>query len=168
MLKYLFGSKMLKLDNNRDEDWLTFTTENAKIANTMGYRSIPFHQTLIDFFVRGKNIKPDPFNAWYLYQLSTGFIDDAKYPFGDFNILEHIKVWKEWLKAYMNGKKVEDWATKTDILPKQFYHILYQYYMITENVHFISDEAKANVQKIHDLEVPSSYFYELRDLINSL
>jgi hypothetical protein len=31
--KYLFGSKMLKLNNNRDEDWLTFTTENAKTAN---------------------------------------------------------------------------------------------------------------------------------------
>ena len=40
--------------------------------------------------------------------------------------------------------------------------------MIKENTHWISEEAKAEVQKIHDLEVSSSYFYELRDLINSL
>jgi hypothetical protein len=40
--------------------------------------------------------------------------------------------------------------------------------MIKENTHQISDEAKINVQKIHDLEMPSSYFYELRELINSL
>mgnify|MGYP006988383097 CR=1 FL=1 len=68
----------------------------------------------------------------------------------------------------MNAEKTEEWAFKTNILPKQFYHILYQYYMIIENTHWISDSAKVDVQKIHDLEMPSSYFYELRDLINSL
>lgn len=168
MLKYLFGSKMLKLENNRDEDWLTFTTDNAKTARENGYKSIPFYQTIINFFVRGKNIKSDPFNALFLYQLSTDFIDDAEYPFKDFNILEYKEVWKEWLKEYVNSENIESWATKADILPKQFYHLLYQYYMITENAHWISDSAKAEVQKIHDLEMPSSYFYELRDLINSL
>jgi hypothetical protein len=54
------------------------------------------------------------------------------------------------------------------MLPKQFYQLLYQYYMIKENTHWISEEAKAEVQKIHDLEMPSSYFEELRALINSL
>jgi hypothetical protein len=40
--------------------------------------------------------------------------------------------------------------------------------MIKENTHWISEPAKELVQKIHDLEMPSSYFYELKDLINSL
>jgi hypothetical protein len=40
--------------------------------------------------------------------------------------------------------------------------------MVLENAHFISDEAKVDVQKIHDLEMPSNYFYELRDKINRL
>lgn len=168
MLKYLFGSKMLRLENNRDEDWLTFIDENAKTAGEQGYKSIPFYKTIIKCFTKGKNIKADPFNALYLYQLSVGFIDDAGYPFSDFNIFEHTDVWKEWLKGYINSATAEEWAVKQDILPKQFYHILYQYYMITENVHFISAEAKAEVQKIHDLEMPSSYFYELRELINNL
>ena len=74
----------------------------------------------------------------------------------------------QWLKAFINSPAAEKLAKKNEILSKPFYHILYQYYMIIENAHWISDEAKANVQKIHDLEVPSSYFYELRDLINNL
>lgn len=166
--KYLFGSKMLRLNNNRDEDWLTFTDENAKTANEMGCKSIPFYRAIVNHFIGGRNVDADPFKALYLYQLSAPFIDDEGYPFKDFNILEHKAVWIEWLKAYMNDEITEQWANKTDILPKQFYHLLYQYNMIVEDVHFISDEAKADVQKIHDYEMPSSYFYELRDKINSL
>jgi hypothetical protein len=134
----------------------------------MGCKSVPFYKILINFFTRGKNIKPDPFNALYLYQLSAPFIDDADYPFGDFIILEHKEVWVKWLKAYMNSEKTEKWALERDVLPKQFYHILYQYYMLVENTHWISDEAKKIVQKIHDYEMPTSYFYELKELINSL
>jgi hypothetical protein len=55
-----------------------------------------------------------------------------------------------------------------DILPKWFYHLAYQYNMIIEDTHWISDEAKVDVQKIHDFEMPSSYFYELREKINNL
>jgi hypothetical protein len=40
--------------------------------------------------------------------------------------------------------------------------------MITEDVHFISEAAMVDVQKIHDLEMPASYFYELKEMINSL
>ena len=166
--KYLFGSKMLKLNNNRDEDWLTFIDESAKVARETKCHSIPFYKALIGCFTRGAYIQQDHYNALYLYQLSAPFINDANYPFNDFNVLEHKDVWVKWLKAYMNAEEIEQKALKNDMLPKTFYHILYQYHMITENVHFISDEAKVDVQKIHDLEMPSSYFYELRDKINSL
>lgn len=159
---------MLKLNNNRDEDWLTFTEENSKTANEMGCKSIPFYRVIIQHFINGNSINDDPFKALFLFQLSAPFINDTDYPFNDFNILEHKEVWIKWLKAYMNAEKTEAWALKGDILPKQFYHILYQYNMIIEDTHFISEEAKINVQKIHDLEMPSSYFYELRDMINSL
>ena len=166
--KYLFGSKMLKLENAHDEDWLIFVDCKGKEAAAMGCRSIPLYKAVIGHFNKGKNIKRDYHKAVILYQLSVGFINDADYPFKDFNILEHKEVWNKWLKAYINHAETESLATKTDTLPKQFYHLLYQYHMIIENIHFISDEAKVNVQKIHDLEMPSSYFYELRDLINSL
>lgn len=166
--KYLFGSKMLKLNNNRDEDWLTFTDENAKTANEMGCKSIPFYKVIVNHFINGNNVKADTFKALFLFQLSAPFINDTDYAFKDFNILEHKEVWIKWLKAYMNAEQTEEWALKNDILPKQFYHILYQYNMIIENVHFISNEAKVDVQKIHDYEMPSSYFYELREKINEL
>ena len=166
--KYLFGSKMLKLENNRDEDWMTFIEADPRTAREKNCHSIEFYQTILKHFVNGQNITADPFNGLYLYQLSMGFIMEEEYPFKWFNILEHKEIWLKWVKAYVNAKFTETWATEIKTLPKQFYHLLYQYYMIKENTHWISEEAKAEVQKIHDLEMPSSYFEELRALINSL
>lgn len=168
MYKYLFGSKMLGLDNCRDEDWLTFINERGLSIREKGYRSISFYKTVLNNFVRGRNIKADPYKALQIYQLSAPFHNDTEYPFNDFNILEHKTVWINHLKSYMNSEEIEQKANTQDILPKTFYHILYQYNMITEGTHQITYEAKVNIQKIHDFKMPSSYFYELRDLINSL
>ena len=168
MNKYLFGSKMLKLENARDEDWISFVDCKGKDIKEMGYRSISCYRAVVNHFITGRNIKSDTYKAIHLYQLSAGFNGDDEYPFNDFNILEHKEVWKQWLKAFVNDEKNEVIATKEEHLPKSYYQILYQYNMIVEDTHWISDEAKVNVQKIHDLEMPSSYFYELRDLINSL
>lgn len=166
--KYLFGSKMLKLNNPRDEDFLAFVNSRGSEITEQGHRSVSLYKDIIACFIQGKNIKSDPFTALYLYQQSAPFHDNADYPFNDFNIMEHKAVWINYLKAYMNDEAVEEKAMAKDILPKTFYHILYQYRMILENTVWISDEARVNVQKIHDLEMPSSYFFELRDLINSL
>jgi hypothetical protein len=168
MKKYLFGSKMLKLENARDEDRISFVDMRGKEIKDYTQRSIPLYKSTIKNFIAGKNVKSDIYRAIHLYQLSAGFNGDDEYPFNDFNILEHKEVWKQWLKAFVNDEKNEGIATKGDYLPKSYYQILYQYNMIIEDTHWISDEAKVNVQKIHDLEMPSSYFYELRDLINSL
>lgn len=166
--KYLFGSKLLKINNPRDEDWLIFVNEKASKVKEKNHRSIPFYNRMITRFTEGKNNVDNGFKALYLYQLSAPFINDANYPFNHFNIFEHKQVWIAQLKGYINREKTEQAAIKTELLPKQFYHLLYQYYMLTEDVHFISAEAKAKVQKIHDLEMTSSYFYELRELINDL
>lgn len=167
-LKYLFGSKMLKLKNNRDEDWQIFIPDHPDGERKRGYRSIKFFNIFIEDFKKGKNQPEDFYKSCFLYQLSGGFHEEENYPFKDFNILEHKDVWIKQLKGYMNLPETEEKALKDDILPKTFYHILYQYNMIIEGIHFISEEAKTDVQKIHDFEIPSSYFCELRDLINSL
>ncbi len=159
---------MLKLNYNRDEDWVTFVDECSKDATAKKCQSIPFYNRIKECFIKGEYINKNPYYALFMYQISVGFHDDTNYPFKEFNILEHKEVWIKWLKAYMNAEDTEMWAMEKDVLPKQCYHILYQYYMITENVHFISEEAKVDVQKIHDFEMPSSYFYELRDRINSI
>lgn len=165
--KCLYGSKMLKLDNCSDEDWVFLVDNSRKYVNGIATMNYPFYNRLVNSFTKGSNVDGDPYKALFLYQMSKGFHDDPDYPF-DFNVLEYKDTLAKCLKTYVNLPRVEQSAIKTDILPKKFYHLLYQYYMITENVHFISDEAKAQVQKIHDLEMPSSYFYELRKLINSL
>lgn len=166
--KYVLGSKMLRMNNPRDTDEVTFVDKPSWQVRERGKISIPFVKMVIDSFTDGKNKPSDHYKSFYIYQLSAPFIEDENYPFKDFNILEHKDVWVKQLKGYMNHPATEEMAMKEDILPKNFYHILYQYNMIVENAHWISDEARENVQKIHDLEMPSSYFYELRELINSL
>lgn len=162
----LLGSKMLRMNNYRDEDWLTFVDIPPEEKKN-GEISIPFLLNLIHSFVEGKNVPGDASKALYLYQISEGFHTSDDYPIS-FNILEHKNVWIQCLKSYMNSERTEKSIENRDILLKKFYHILYQYHMIIEDTHWISDEARVNVQKIHDLEMPSSYFYELRELINSL
>ena len=168
ILKYLVGSKMLGLDNCRDEDWITLIDERTPFDNQNGHVRIAFLQTLINHFIEGKGQHNDPYKSKYIYQISAGFHDDRDYPFKDFNILDHKQVWIKKLKGYMNHPETEKFALASGSLNKTFYHILYQYYMIVENTHFISEEAKTDVQKIHDFEMSSRYFYELRDLINGL
>ena len=140
----------------------------SNLEKKQGYRSIPFNLTIIKHFIDGNTQADDDYKATALFQLSNGFHSEEDYPFKEFNILNHKEAWANQLKSYMSLPETEFFALKEKLLPKRFYYIEYQYYMIKENVHFISDEAKINVQKIHDLEMPSSYFYELRDLINSL
>ena len=166
--KYLLGSKMLRLDNCRDEDLVSFVDKRGAEIKSSCERSIPFYKKRLERFMMGKNKPEETYKAVHLYQLSAPFIEDENYPFNFFNILEHKKVWIEQLKGYINLPKTEEWGTRYETLPKQFYHLLYQYYMITEGVHFISEAAMVDVQKIHDLEMPSSYFYTIRDLINGL
>ena len=167
-LKYLFGSRMLKLENPRDEDWLTFVDVPRGASLPPFHRSIETEKRIIENFSKGVVSPYNVIKARILYQRSREFHNDADYPFNDFSILEHKKAWKEHLKNYMSLDSTEKCALKGDILPKKFYHMLYQYHMIIEDTVWISEGAKVNVQKIHDLEMPSSYFYELRDLINSL
>lgn len=165
---YLFGSKMLKLNNPRDEDWLEFVDVPRGTVIERNQRRLEFEQRRIKSFIEGKNMPEDSYKALFFYQLNGGFQEDENYPFKDFNILEHKKVWAAHLKNYINLPETERFAMSFDNLHKMFYHLLYQYYMITEDTHFISPEALAEVQKIHDLEVPNTEFFGLKELINSI
>ena len=169
--KYLFGSKMLKLDNPRDEDWITFVDapRGTKLENNGEHQHLVwFEKKRIQGFIQGKNMPTDSYKALIFYQLSGGFQEDQSYIFKDFNILEHKEVWVQHLKNYINLPETEQFAMSFEKLHKKFYHLLYQYYMITEDTHFISSEAKDHVQKIHDLEMPNTEFFGLKELINSI
>lgn len=165
--KCLFGSKCLGLCNCSDEDWAIITDKPIKYIDGIAALNYPFYSKIVQNFITSRNAEGDAYKALFLYQLSKGFHSDINYPF-DFNILEHKENWAKCLKSYVNLPRLEQEANSKAILTKKFYHLLYQYYMITEDTHFISDEARAKVQKIHDLEMPASYFYELKEMINSL
>jgi hypothetical protein len=158
---------MLCLDNCSDEDWAIITDRQCKYIDGVAAINHTFYSKIINNFSKDKNAAGDAYKALFLYQLSRGFHDDPEYPF-NINVLEYKPILAKCLQTYINLPRLEQEAMKTANLPKKFYHLLYQYYMITEDTHFISDEARAKVQKIHDLEMPSSYFYTIRDLINRL
>jgi hypothetical protein len=158
---------MLKLDNCSDEDWVVFVDDSRPYVGKIATRSYPFYSRLVDNFKKGRNADGDPYKALFLYQMSKGFHEDSEYPF-DFDILQYKDIWAKCLKTYINKPEVEQSALKSGSLPKKFYHLLYQFVMITENTHFISDREKAIVQKIHDHQMPSDYFYVLKNLINDL
>lgn len=169
--KYLFGSKMLKLNNPRDEDWLEFVDvpRGTKIDNREHNRHrLGFEQRRIKSFIEDRNMPDDSFKSLIFYQLSNGFHEEDDYPFKDFNILNYKDIWIKQLKNYINQDSTEKFALAYNVLHKKFYHLLYQYYMIIEDTHFISDAAKEKVQEIHDLETNPNYFYELKHLINTL
>ena len=93
-MKFLFGSKMLKLQNNRDEDWIQFVDKMGKEIVNSEERSIPFYKTTIQHFVIGERFMKDHlYNAGHLYQLSSGFDHGEDYPFNNFNILQHKSIW---------------------------------------------------------------------------
>lgn len=152
MNKTLVGSSLLLLDNCRDVDWLT-TVDHVK--------------DILGRFKIGAVSRTDFYASWALFQFSAPFHPEDNYIFKDFNIFEYKEIWIRQLKGYINSIDLEKIALK-QVLPKWYYQYVYQYYMIIENVHFISAEAKAEVQKIHDLEVPGSYIYRIKELIDSL
>lgn len=164
--KIIIGSACLKLEKQRDLDFLTIDTSIQKpiLGKVLTKKQVDW---CIKSYLNNSTTGFNPFSVCVLYMLSNGFHEETNYPFKYFNILAHSEIQRLQLQQYMNSYDTERLKQQA-ILPKQFYHILYQYYMIIENTHWISEEAKAQVQKIHDYEVPAEYFYELRDLINSL
>ena len=145
---------MLNLSNCRDKDHLV----TANMSRLPGY---------IKLFTAGHINPADSYRPTYLYQLSNKYHLESDYPFSDFDIFDYKDVWINCLKSYINNLNII-YISKLKTLPKHYYHFVYQYYMIKENQHYISEEAKAEVQKIHDLEVPGSYIYKIKELIDSL
>lgn len=159
MSKYLIGSKLLLLDNCRDEDWITLSEGSKKLR---------IHEKMIENFMKGKNYPGDSYKGRVLYQLSNGFYaDSAEAPFPHFNILEHKENWIQCIKSRFAFYDI-DTIAQLEILPKYFYHFIYQYYMIKENTHYISEEGKSIVQKVHDLEKPGYFIYIINDMIKEL
>lgn len=162
--KILFGSQILRLRNPRDIDDFIFYEEPYQQKPSIIGRT-----KWIECFKKGLTCPEDQSMVCWLYQYSGAFHENVEnYPWIDFDIFEHKERWINQLKSFINLPSTEEFALSRKILHKRFYHLMYQYYMITENVYYISEEGMEYVQKIHDFEMPNSFFYELREKINSL
>ena len=90
--KFLFGSKMLRLNNCRDEDWIIFSNdmvEQYDHKSPCHHINIQHEKKIIDNFKTNNIISNSVYQALFLYQMSEGFhCNESNFPI-KFNILQH-------------------------------------------------------------------------------
>lgn len=171
-MKYLTGSKMLGLTNNKDTDYICFVdidgNENTEdktidyIKTTMDrlQKTLHFERTGGDSIYR---------NQIYNYQYDEFFMGK------DFPINYHILDYREeYIRLLKDIVKNEDFNfTKSAIFnngicSKIIYHIAYGVFILENNSPEITPEQKAIVQKIHDRQMPIAYLDVLEEKIRNL
>ena len=170
--QFLFGSRLLKLDNCRDYDYVHFDTDEVvRIEGEHHINHNSYHVESVFRNIRDSKTKLLSNNFIiinYFYQFSKCFHPEPDYPL-QCDIRNIKEGWITLLKRHINDSEAEKRYTEnTDILRKNFYHIAYQYFMIVDNAIYLEGEHKQIVQKIHDKEMPVAYFQELKQLINAL
>ena len=99
----------------------------------------------------------------------------------DFPIIYHILDYKEKLKRLLNLFIIQEFSVfgkvskgvysrnmNRYVLPKIFYHIAYNLFILENNSVKLTDEQLEIVQKIHDKEMPVEYGEELKQRILNL
>ena len=169
MSKYLIGSKLLGLKNNKDTDYLVLGEKEkdyAILENGIeySYKTFEWINNQMKFQEYKKNKRFFLFN----YQL------DAKIIGQNFPIEYHILDYKNELIEYLNwivenrkfnfSKKI---TVNKKCCAKKIYHIAYNMFILQNNSPILTNEQKEIVQKIHDKEMPVEYLDEMEKIIKS-
>ncbi len=177
MKEYLIGSQLLGLSNNKDVDYIVI---NNNIDNSYGV--FCEHKDGADYFNYTEktlndiyNFKMDykkGFNIYLFvvfYQLDADIIGQD-FPL-EYHILNNRDKWKELLMYIVFAEKMN--FTKkarftNGCISKLIYHIAYLTYILKNNSTTLTAEQKANIQKIHDKQMPLEFLDELKADIMSL
>lgn len=170
---YTVGSQMLGLSGCNDLDLIYFGEAPHRSVGSDHFIIMDLDQlkdVLLKFdepnrFVRHFN---RPICGYY-YQYSKCFHPEADYPI-NWDVRDHKEGWKQLLKNHMTHKEAESYYILQDsgVCRKTLYNIAYQYYMLLDNVVWVTGEHLEIIQKIHDLQMPAEYFYKLREQILAL
>ena len=169
---YLVGSRLLMLDNCRDTDYIYFDGIKQSSGNNCCYikMNLPHVELILSQMGNpAKTLRSFNFPVCnYYYQFSSCFQPDD-FPI-KWDIRDNKEAWKTLLKQHIsNQKAVDKYINPSEgLCKKPLYNIAYQYFMIVDDAVWLSGEHKQIVQKIHDLEMPSDYFYELKEKILAL
>lgn len=173
MNSYIVGSKMLGLENCHDVDRIYFGDASP---NSMGEDHIVIANVALIKSILLKFDDPNRFSedfnrpiCVHYFQLSKCFHPEDDYPI-DYDIRDHKDGWKQILKNHITHEEAEKYYILSDsgICRKNLYNIAYQYYMLLDDVVWVTGEHLEIIQKIHDLQMPAEYFYKLREQILAL
>ena len=171
-MKYLVGSTMLGLSNNRDKDYLVITDEYGD------YKSVRNGEEDIicisyDTLVNRMEFKSDyKTNAYFLilnYQFDKDIIGQD-FPI-EYHILDYKKELIQLLKTIVEYKLLnlnKRVSIKGGLCSKWLYHIAYNVFIIQNNSTVLTSEQKETIQKIHDKEMLISFRDELIKMISKL
>lgn len=175
-MKYIIGSTLLGLNTSTsDKDVLNISNDSSY---TLLYNNgIDYHNRSVEnikYYMTFPN-ENDLIIQLYNYQLDIDIIKQ------DFPIIYHILDYKEKLKRLLNlfiiqefsvfgkvSKGVYSRTMNRYVLPKIFYHIAYNLFILENNSVKLTDEQLKIVQKIHDKEMPVDYGEELKQRILNL
>lgn len=170
-MEYIIGSKLLNLDNTKDNDVLVISSKyeynRFKVnGNDCLFRSEQNIKDHLSFNV----FMPEAYSKLiYNYQLDADIIGQ------DFPIEYHLLDYKDKvieLLNYIVDNKLLNFnpliSVRRNNCSKLVYHIAYNTFIIQNNSTMITEEQKAIIQKLHNGEMPRAYLSELKAIIKRL
>ena len=181
-MRYLLGSKILKLDNSRDHDYIVVSEgeeyrrewlENGEdilyigeitLKNKLEFKDIdslisnntPSNRQLLNRMLYNyqydKDIMPEEFCITYTL---LDYREELT------KLLKHIKE----KKLFNFNKRIK---INNQFCSKIVYHIAYNIFILQNNSPILTQEQKEIIQKIHDFKMPVEYVDVLNEMIDNL
>lgn len=174
MNKFLIGSKLLDLINNKDEDYICLTDEEKFRKEFIDNKEILYMPQ--NMLLSRLNFQlDDNYGHLRYYLYITSYQYDQNIIGQDFPIkyhyLEHKDQYMKLIDHIIKNKEFnfnKDITADNRCCTKIIYHIAYNIFILKNNSPIITEEQKAIIQKIHDLEMPIDYLDELEKTFKSI
>lgn len=171
--KFLVGSKLLNLDNNRDIDYVIIADRDE-----WGLHKLPFdyhvwpEQDMLDVFnfdipdnVDYKRLKKMLVAYQYDYRIIK---QDFPWHFDILLIREKVKDFLKFVVEAQECNFSRNICAIKKRCSKIIYHFAYNLFILQNNSIHLTREQKEIVQKIHDCQMPIEYLDELERMLNEL
>lgn len=179
MKRYIVGSTLLQLNNRKDIDCICIVDElkQSYRKNIDGYdcdiHSIETLKNSIAFDIDYKNVSSDIHKK--CFQLIVSYQCDYRiikqdFPF-HYDILENKEKVIEFLRYVVKNKWLnfnKNVRQNRFYCSKIIYHFAYTLFIMLNNDVNLTEEQRAIIQKIHDIQMPIEYLDELKKLLDEL
>ena len=166
-MKYLIGSKLIGLANNKDTDYLVLIEGNTRRIYKDGQDTLYISKAAILERMHFKlDFRQNARNLLFNYQLDKDIIGQ-NFPI-DYHLLEYKKKLIELLKLIVREELLNfnnRVSTNNGHCSKIIYHIAYNVFILQNNSSIITAEQREIIQKIHDRQMPIKYLDYLREVI---